>query len=107
MVLIYVDDIIVIGNNNAELQEFIGRLNKVFSLKDLGDLHYFLGIEMFRDSTGIYLNQEKCISEMLYNLNMQSLKLVPAYMVAGRPLSVDDGEKLENPTFYRSIIGRL
>jgi hypothetical protein len=44
--LIYVDDIIVTGNNTKFLEAFIKQLNTVFSLKDLGHLHYFLGIEV-------------------------------------------------------------
>lgn len=40
VVLIYVDDIIVMGNNSSFIQQFIGYLNNLFALKDLGDLSY-------------------------------------------------------------------
>ena len=53
--LIYVDDIIITGSNTKFLQAFITQLNDVFSLKDLGQLHYFLGIKVKRDISGIYL----------------------------------------------------
>lgn len=53
--LIYVDDIIVTGSNTKFLEAFIKQLNVVFSLKDLGELHYFLGIEVQRDAGGLYL----------------------------------------------------
>ncbi|XP_062093531.1 uncharacterized mitochondrial protein AtMg00810-like [Humulus lupulus] len=77
MVLVYVDDIIVIGSDSRELNHFIAKLNKTFSLKDLGALNYFLGIEVFRDNT------------------------------AGKTLSLHDGTPLSQPTLYRSIIGAL
>lgn len=43
--LIYVDDIIVTGNNNERIEEVIRSLNKTFALRDLGDLNFFLGIQ--------------------------------------------------------------
>lgn len=60
--LIYVDDIIVTGNNTKVLESFIKQLNVVFSLKDLGPLHYFLGIEAQRYASGMYLKQSKYIT---------------------------------------------
>ena len=54
-ILIYVDDILVIGNNTDFLQSFTQKLNDTFSLKDLGELHYFLGVEVVRNDTGMYL----------------------------------------------------
>lgn len=107
MLLIYVDDIIITGNDSKELNRFIDRLNKVFSLKDLGPLNYFLGIEVYRDSTGIYLSQGKYISELLQRTEMANLKPSPTPMVAGKPMSITDGEPLNTPTAYRSIIGAL
>lgn len=59
MILIYVDDILVTGNNDEILQIFVVRLNQIFALKDLGDVHYFLGIEVFRDETGFFLTQKR------------------------------------------------
>lgn len=56
LVLVYIDDIFVTGNDEAFIRSFIEKLNKVFSIKDLGDLH-FLGFEVYRDNIGIYLSQ--------------------------------------------------
>ena len=50
MVLIYVDDILITGPNSAELEAFIAEFSKVFGLKDLGKLSYFLGIEVLYDA---------------------------------------------------------
>uniref|UniRef100_A0A803PQB9 Reverse transcriptase Ty1/copia-type domain-containing protein n=1 Tax=Cannabis sativa TaxID=3483 RepID=A0A803PQB9_CANSA len=74
MVLIYVDDIIVTGNNSTKLNQFIDKLHAEFALKDLGPLHYFLGIEVHRDETGLYLNQGKYVKELLTRTEMLHLK---------------------------------
>lgn len=51
--LIYVDDIIVISSNNKFLETFTNQVNISFSLKDLGQLHYFLGFEVYIDDNGL------------------------------------------------------
>ncbi|XP_062075014.1 uncharacterized mitochondrial protein AtMg00810-like [Humulus lupulus] len=107
MVLIYVDDMIVTGNNKEKLQQFDAKLNSEFALKDLGPLIFFLGIEMHRDDTGLYLNQSKHIKELLSRTEMQHLKSCSTPMTAGKVLSKIDGEPLSNPTTYRSIIRGL
>lgn len=47
--LIYLDDIIITRNNNKGIEEVIRRLNEAFALKDLGNLNYFLGIQVIRN----------------------------------------------------------
>ena len=58
-VLIYVDDIIVTSSSDAAISALLRDLNTDFALKDLGNLHYFLGIEVSKNSSGIILSQEK------------------------------------------------
>ncbi|KAK6158833.1 hypothetical protein DH2020_006147 [Rehmannia glutinosa] len=84
IILTYVDDIIITGPSNSDLK-VIDDLHKVFALKDLGDLHYFLGIEVSYTSDGMLLSQEKCICELLEK--------------AGQPMM--DGQ------LYRRIVGGL
>ncbi|XP_062100500.1 uncharacterized mitochondrial protein AtMg00810-like [Humulus lupulus] len=107
LVLIYVDDIIVTSNNLEKLKQFITKLNLEFALKDLGPLHYFLGVEVYRDHTGMYLNQTKYVEELLRKNSMLHLKPCPTPMTIGKMISISDGELLENPTIYRSLIGGL
>lgn len=57
--LIYVDDMIISGNTLAAINEFKYYLSTCFKMKDLGELKYFLGIEVSRNSTGFYLCQRK------------------------------------------------
>uniref|UniRef100_A0A803Q5T4 Reverse transcriptase Ty1/copia-type domain-containing protein n=1 Tax=Cannabis sativa TaxID=3483 RepID=A0A803Q5T4_CANSA len=108
MVLIYVDDIIIAGNDSKKLLDFITYLNTMFALKDLGPLHHFLGIEVHRDKTGLYLSQAKYIKELLTKTEMLHLKLCSTPMTVGKALSKTDGEPLlQQPTAYCSIIRGL
>ena len=55
ILLVYVDDIILTGSSSSLLHSFIRVLSQQFAMKDLGELHYFLGIEAKRTSTGLHL----------------------------------------------------
>uniref|UniRef100_A0A803Q5F0 Reverse transcriptase Ty1/copia-type domain-containing protein n=1 Tax=Cannabis sativa TaxID=3483 RepID=A0A803Q5F0_CANSA len=96
-----------IWNNDIHLSKFVQQLDKCFTLKDLGDLHFFLGIEVFRDETGLYLTQTKYIEDLLRRHNMTHLKPSPTPISTGKCLSALDGKEMENPTVYRSLIGAL
>lgn len=72
--LVYVDDILLTGSNFQMVNKLIHDLNAAFTLKDLGDLHYFLDIEIFRDSIGFYLTQTKYIIDLLIKLTMLNCK---------------------------------
>jgi hypothetical protein len=64
--LIYVDDIIVTGSSQEAIAALLCDLKQDFALKDLGDLHYFLGIEVRKDKEGIILSQEKYARDIWY-----------------------------------------
>lgn len=104
--LIYVDGIIVTGSNTKFLEAFIKKLNAVFSLKDLGQLHYFLGIEVQRDAGGLYLKQSRYISDLLKKFNMEKSSPCSTPMVTGRQFTIE-GEPMVEPTMYRQAIGAL
>ena len=63
--LLYVDDMVIIRSNSSMLSSLIDRLAKEFSMKDLGDLHYFLGIEFIRNDKDLFLNQAKYELDLL------------------------------------------
>ena len=63
--LVYVDNIIIIGNNQSTVQKFITLLSRRFSLKDLGVLTYFLGIEVLLHPLGLILSQRWYIADLL------------------------------------------
>ncbi|KAK2387518.1 cysteine-rich RECEPTOR kinase [Trifolium repens] len=63
--LIYVDDIVLTGNDFSEIQLVKSFLNDKFKIKDLGQLRYFLGLEVARSTSGIMLNQRNYTLELL------------------------------------------
>lgn len=79
------------------------------SLLDLGDLHYFLGIEVNKLNGGIVLTQEKYASDILRRVGMTECKPVNTPMSTSEKLSIHEGE-LHGPndaTKYRSVVGAL
>ncbi|KAG8491470.1 hypothetical protein CXB51_014668 [Gossypium anomalum] len=107
-VLVYVDDIIVTGNDSAAITSFVEQLHAMFSLKDMGDLHYFLRVEVIRSSSGsIHLCQRKYVRDLLARSSFLHAKPVNTPMISSTPLSKDDGDRLYDPTEYRSLAGAL
>jgi len=108
-VLIYVDDIIVASSMPSATTALLSDLNKEFALKDLGDLHYFLGIEVNKVSDGIILSQEKYASDVLKRVGMSDCKPVNTPMSTSEKLSVHEGDLLgpSDATQYRSMVGAL
>ncbi|GKV12886.1 hypothetical protein SLEP1_g23973 [Rubroshorea leprosula] len=68
--LIYVDDILITGNSLPFIDKLILNLGARFSLKDLGNLHLFLGIEAIHTPVGIFLTQHRYITEILHRAKM-------------------------------------
>lgn len=64
------DDRIITGSNSSFIEEFVRYLNSVFSLKDLGTLNFFLGIEVHRSSSHLLLSQRKYILDLLEKSKM-------------------------------------
>lgn len=63
--LIYVDDILITDNSSSYICQLILSLGREFAIKDLGRLHYFLGIEAHTQSNSLLLSQKKYILDLL------------------------------------------
>ncbi|KAJ4702464.1 Retrovirus-related Pol polyprotein from transposon TNT 1-94 [Melia azedarach] len=105
--LVYVDDILLTGNHNSMLRTFTTRLSNRFSLKDLGKLNYFLGVETIRTSTGLFLSQQRYILDLLQRTNMHEAKEVSIPLSSSETLKLDDGSLRHYPTEYRQVLGSL
>ena len=105
--LLYVDDIIVTGNNDATLQSLIVTLGKEFDLKDLGRLKFFLGLQIEYKAIGFFGHQRKYATDLLSKFNMSSCKPCSTPFISLSRLRKDDGVLLTNPTPFRSMVGGL
>lgn len=75
-ILIYVDDLLIIGDDDKLIHETKDVLHHKFKVKDLGKFRYFLGIEMMRSSKKILLNQRKYVLELMSDLRLGGTKPV-------------------------------
>ena len=106
--LIYMDDIIITGDNENAVNTFIQCLAARFSFKDLGPLHYFLGVEVQPHPTGgILLSQQRYIMVLLHRTNMAHAKPTSTPLPPGYKLSLDMGAPPVDRTPYRATLGSL
>ncbi|GJW71808.1 uncharacterized mitochondrial protein-like protein [Tanacetum coccineum] len=80
--LVYVDDLILTGNNESLLTSFTTRLNQEFAIKDLGDLSYFLGLEVSYTNDGLFLSQAKYATDVLTRAALLDSKPVSTPLAA-------------------------
>lgn len=104
--LVYVDDVLFVGDDLDMIKPNKEYLNNTFKIKDLGVAKYFLGLEMARSSTGISLSQQKCIIHLIKESRFLYLKPVPTLIVLTIRLT-SEGEPLSDVTAYRGLIGTL
>ncbi|KAK2367079.1 hypothetical protein QL285_080397 [Trifolium repens] len=106
--LVYVDDIIITGSSINLVQTLVNKLDPVFSLKELGDLDYFLGIEVQHLSdNSLLLSQGKYIRDLLTKTNMLECKPIATPMMSSCKLSKTGSDSVTDPTLYRSVVGSL
>lgn len=104
--LVYVDDIILTGNDKRFIQRFIARLNVEFSIKDLGRLSYFLGLEVTYTTDGLFLSQNKYARDILLRADLLDSKPVATPLPPGQQF-FSKGVPIPYSTLYRSLVGAL
>jgi histone deacetylase 1/2 len=109
LVLVYVDDITLASSSEAATTALLKDLEKDFALKDLGDLHYFLGIEVKHSPGQLLLTQERYANDVLNRVNMSNCKPLDTPLPSSEKLSVLDGDRLGpiDATQYKSVVGAL
>jgi hypothetical protein len=107
--LIYVDDIIVANSSSSAVDDLLHTLKGNFALKDLGPLHYFLGLEVSHSDDGIHLSQKKCTVNILHCVGMSTCKPAPTPLPCSTKISAQVGIVLsvEDATKYIRIVGVL
>ncbi|MCO5551837.1 hypothetical protein L7F22_005340 [Adiantum nelumboides] len=101
------DDLIIGGDALEDVEHVKALLCKQFDLKDLGELRYFLGIEMIRNEGGVWLSQKKYGLDMLMKYGMADCKPILMPLDQNLKLRIDEGEVLDDATMYRRIVGSL
>jgi Reverse transcriptase (RNA-dependent DNA polymerase) len=107
ILIIYVDDIIIIGDDQDEIKKLQGRLCKEFEMKNLGRLKYFLGIEVARSKEGISLSQRKYVLDLLSETEMLDCKPVDTPVVQNLKLGELQDQVPTNKEKYQRLVGKL
>jgi histone deacetylase 1/2 len=107
--LIYVDDTIVSSSSSAETDALLKVLRAEFALKDLGDLHYFLSIEVHQVDDDIVLNQFKYAQDVHSRIGMTHCSGSPTPLCSSEKIKTRERNMLgpEDFTNYRSMVGAL
>ena len=105
--MVYVDDIIFGSNNSSLVQWFASAMKSVFEMSVLGELSYFLGLQVRQQSEGMFISQEKYLKEILKKFNMEDSKPVGMPMETKCKLNKDDQSPEVDQKSYRSMIGSL
>ncbi|XP_019106129.1 uncharacterized mitochondrial protein AtMg00810-like [Beta vulgaris subsp. vulgaris] len=104
---VYVDDIILTGPNLPLILSLKAHLHTAFSIKDLGPLSYFLGLEVTRLSNGIILSQRKFTKELLAECELDTSKPAKTPLPLNLQLLADSGDFYADPSHYRCLVGKL
>ena len=105
--VVYVDDIVITGSDQDDIQKLKQHLFTHFQTKDLGKLKYFLGIEIAQSSSGVVLSQRKYALDILEETGMLDYKPVDTPMDPNVKLVPGQGESLGDPERYRRLVGKL
>lgn len=107
-ILVYVDDILVVGNVPSAINHLKAHLTSHFKIKDLGPVKYFLGIESARSDKDIYLNQMKYTWDIIKDIGFENARIAIVPMEQNHSLlSNTTSPYLFNPAPYRRLVGRL
>ncbi|XP_019190535.1 PREDICTED: uncharacterized protein LOC109184994 [Ipomoea nil] len=104
--LVYVDDIIMMGNEDALVDTMLRRLASAFKIRDLGKPSFCLGIETIAADDGLVLSQRRYMTDLLNRSGMVDCKPL-ATPVAITQAVTPSTQPCENPTQYRRIVGAL
>jgi hypothetical protein len=105
--LVYVDDIILTGNDIGLITKLQHMLHSTFQMKDLGHLTYFLGLEVHSRDHGLFLNQHKYIQDLIELAGLKDATAVDTPMEVNVKYRKDEGDLLPDPFLYRQLVGSL
>ncbi|GJX47663.1 putative ribonuclease H-like domain-containing protein [Tanacetum coccineum] len=107
LVQVYVDDIIFGSTNKAWCDEFEVLMKGEFEMSAMGELTFFLGLQVIQKSNGIFISQDKYVQDMLTKSDMVNVRSATTPFEATNPKSKDEPDASVNVHLYRSMIGSL
>ncbi len=105
VIVIYVDDLIIIGDSDEDTSDLKKLLKQEFEMKDLGELRYFFNIEVIQSPKRIWLLQRQYALNKLFEYGMTGCKPISIPLEQNVKLSADKGNLVEDITMYRRIVG--
>ncbi|GJV50374.1 putative ribonuclease H-like domain-containing protein [Tanacetum coccineum] len=107
LVQVYVDDIIFGSTNQTWCDEFEVLMKGEFEMSAMGELTFFLGLQVKQQPDGIFISQDKYVQDMLRRFDMESVRPATTPYEAAKPKSKDEPDDAVNVHLYRSMIGSL
>eukprot|EP00253_Pinus_taeda_P026962 PITA_26962 len=106
-IVVYLDDLLMIGNNESYIASIKKNLKKGFEMTDLGYAHYYLGIEVTQHPKSIFLSQKKYTGDLLNRFGMTKCNPLTTPMEQNLKLTSIEGKEFEDATKYRQLVGSL
>ncbi|GJW47945.1 uncharacterized mitochondrial protein-like protein [Tanacetum coccineum] len=103
----YENDILITGQDKEFIDSLKVQLHQTFSIKDLGALHYYLGIEFLRNTTDLVMSQRKYTLDLLRLANLLDSKPCATPLEPTTKLNLTDGISLSDPKLYKTLVGKL
>ena len=107
MLLLYVDDILITGDDVEHISLVKQQLGEHFQMSDLGPLSYFLGIEVKQCANGYYISQTKYIQDLIARSGITDNRTTATPMDLHLQLHPTNGTPLPDPSRYRHLVGSL
>ncbi|KAL2933741.1 Retrovirus-related Pol polyprotein from transposon TNT 1-94, partial [Bienertia sinuspersici] len=105
--LVYVDNLLIAGNDEDHITKVKEFLSSNFYMKDLGAIRYFLGIEIDRSHQGFFLSQKKYAQDLIKEYGMNKAKPLRLPLESNQKLHMQAGDPLPSPTDYQRLVGKL
>ena len=107
IIAVYVDDLILAALSSSELAKIKEELSQKFDIKDLGNLHYIIGISVYQSSDIVMISQRNYVEEILERFGMSECNPVSTPMDLNVSLKYDDGSCEVDRVLYQSMVGSL
>lgn len=105
--VVYVDDVLVTRTDLEEIGALKRYIHETFRIKDLGGLHYFLGLEILYKDNGVLISQRKFAIDLLSEFNCMKSSALSSPLDPSTKLNANEGPLLPDPSHFRKLVGKL